>query len=118
MKKIKQYYGDYIERNIKQIAERTLLLAEEIPYEDKLMPNIDLIGQVFEDAKYKKEPNLIELFSNLLVSSIDAYRFDYVYPSFSHIISEMSSLEAENMNLFVEKKIKNCQLQKFIWKYL
>lgn len=110
--RIKQFYGDYIEKNIKRIAEKTLNLANRIPDEERINPNIDLIGQIFEESKYKEDENLVELFSNLLVSSVDICRCNYIHPSFSHIISEMSSLDAENMNIYIEKQANELPIAK------
>jgi hypothetical protein len=98
--KIQEYYGNYIENNIRMVAEKTLKLASQIPDEDRLNPNISMIGTVFEEAKYKTEPTLIDMFSNLLASSVDSSKVSYAHPSFAHIINEMSALDAENISLF------------------
>mgnify|MGYP002512310261 CR=1 FL=1 len=104
--KIQQYFEKYIENNIQSIAEKTLGFVNQIPEQDRLVPNIDLIGTVFEEAKYKTEPDIIKMFSKLLASSIDVCKVKYVHPSFVHVISEMSPLDAENISLFLNDEGK------------
>lgn len=71
----------------------------KVPEEYKKEPSTQIIMKTLEEAKFcVEEEKLRQLFVNLLASSTDMRK--QTHPSFAHIISQMSSIDAKVLNLF------------------
>lgn len=68
---------------------------EEIPKENLQEPSLAIVGPTLEKSKYYyEEKDLRELFANLLTSSMDKSKTQFVHPSFPDIIQNLSSEDA------------------------
>lgn len=68
----------------------------KVPEEKLIEPDIQVIAQALEAAKYCVEKEeLRNMFSNLIASSINEDAVDYVHPIFINIIKNFSSLDAK-----------------------
>ena len=98
--KRKLKYSYAIQEFEKELKEK----ISKIP-EDKLVePNIQVVAPALESAKYcilHKELRM--LFTQLITSSLHSDFCNYVHPSFSEIIKQMSPLDAKNIFLFSKK---------------
>ncbi|MDT2845521.1 DUF4393 domain-containing protein [Enterococcus thailandicus] len=80
----------------KKIYEKT----ESIPEENRDDSKVGLAFKSLEDSRYQLDEELMrELFSNLLVSTLDDRKNNKVLPSFSHILSNLTNADA----LFLKK---------------
>ncbi len=74
---------------------------EKIPSQNLREPNLQTTGQALEDSKFCIESNeLIDMFVNLISSSMDSSKISSVHPSFSLIIKQMSSFDAHILLYF------------------
>lgn len=82
----------------KKIYEKT----ESIPEENRDDSKVGLAFKSLEDSRYQLDEELMrELFSNLLVSTLDDRKNNKVLPSFSHILSNLTNADA----LFLKKSM-------------
>ncbi|MCL2634942.1 MAG: DUF4393 domain-containing protein [Oscillospiraceae bacterium] len=66
-----------------------------IPSENHIEPKLQIVAQALEDSKYcVEEPELREMFSNLIASASDKTKAGTIHPSFSNILKQMSSQDA------------------------
>lgn len=71
-----------------------------VPEENKQEPTTQIIMSALDAAKYcVEEEELRKLFVNLITSSIDCSK--NVHPSFSHIIRQMSQIDAQVLKFFM-----------------
>lgn len=64
-------------------------------------PKLQVVGQALEAAKYcLQEPQISEMFQNLIANAADTRYQKNIHPSFAAIISQLSPLDAENLALF------------------
>lgn len=83
-----------------QLKEKIL----KIPPNKIIEPDLQIVAPALESSKYcilHKE--LINLFSNLISSSMNKDFCNFVHPSFSEIIKQMTPLDAKNMCIFTQK---------------
>ena len=72
----------------------------QIPEENLCEPPLSVVGPALEASKYYyEEPELREMFANLISSTLDKDKFSTVHPSFVEIIKGMTSLDAQNLTL-------------------
>ncbi len=72
-----------------------------IPPDDLVEPNLHTLFSALENAKYCfQEDDLRKMFVKLLSSSIHKDTSDFTHPSFSFIITQMSSLDAHTLMHF------------------
>lgn len=102
-KKIEEYYGDFIDKNIRSIAEKTLCLSRMIEEDQRLLPNVGFVGATLEDAKYVDATYMQEMFAQLLAASVNKDKAYLVHPAFVSTIKQLSPLDAHNLSLFKEK---------------
>ena len=77
----------------------------EKPSEQLVEPRMQVAGQAIENAKFcLGEPQIREMFLNLLANSADERYQGQVHPSFSAMIAQMSPLDAENLSLFQNRE--------------
>ena len=87
----------------------------QIPEDKKVEPSIQVAAQALENSKYCiSSEELRKLFVNLISHSMNADYEQYVHPSFSEIIKQMSPLDAEVLQYFktsAEQAIVNYKIQ-------
>ena len=90
-------------------------MANAIPTDNFLEPELSKVGPVLEASKYYFEEEDIRLmFAKLIASSMDKTKVKDVYPSFSEVIKQMSKLDAQNLNIIYNSKdykTKLCQIR-------
>lgn len=71
--------------------------VKNIPEEDLIEPPAHIVGPLLEDmAKfYHDEEYLRDLFSNLIASTMDRNKSDFIHPSFKFIIDQLSADDAK-----------------------
>lgn len=68
-------------------------------------PKLQVVGPAVEAAKYcLQEPQISEMFQNLIANAADTRYQMEVHPSFAAIISQLSPLDAENLALFLSSE--------------
>ena len=90
-------------RRIKRIALEQELYDEliNIPPDDLVEPNLHTLFSALENAKYCfHEDDLRKMFVKLLANSAHKETSDFTHPSFSFIITQMSSLDARTLMRF------------------
>lgn len=71
------------------------------PEECLVEPRMQVVGPAIENVKYcMDEPQISEMFQNLLANAADERYQSKVHPSFPAMIAQMSPLDAENLGLF------------------
>lgn len=71
------------------------------PAECLVEPRMQVVGPAIENVKYcMDEPQISEMFQNLLANAADERYQSKVHPSFPAMIAQMSPLDAENFSLF------------------
>lgn len=71
------------------------------PAECLVEPRMQVVGPAIENVKYcMDEPQISEMFQNLLANAADERYQSKVHPSFPAMIAQMSPLDAENLELF------------------
>lgn len=101
-------FGVYVEKKrllqAKALSDFKESLEEKIaaiPPEQLREPKLSVIGPTLEASKfYFEEPELREMFANLIAASMNSEKLSAVHPSFSNIIQQMSPLDAQNLALF------------------
>lgn len=72
-----------------------------IPEGRRCEPKLSLVGPALEASKYYfEEPELREMFANLICSSMDSAKAPSVRPSFTEIIKQLAPLDAQNLMCF------------------
>lgn len=97
-RKIKYSYA------LKEYEDELKEKISKIPSDKVIEPDLQIVAPALEGSKYcilHKE--LINLFSNLISSSMNKDFCNFVHPSFSEIIRQMTPLDAKNMRIFSQK---------------
>ena len=90
---------EYAEK-LKAYQEEISEAITAIPKERLCEVDIHLIGNILEHSKYCLEKEeLRKMFVNLVASSVNAEKKNYVHPLFSDILSKISSLDAKVLYL-------------------
>lgn len=78
--------------------------VDSIPNEHLCEPALSVVGPALEASKYYfEEPEIREMFSRLIASSMDVSKAPSIHPAFSDIIRQMSPLDAQNLTYFDDK---------------
>lgn len=86
------YFGD----KIKKYAEELETRASQIPADKIKEPNISIVGPTIEALKYNlDEEELKEMYTKLLLSSMDSRKTNFVHPSYVEIIKKMDEYDAK-----------------------
>lgn len=95
--KRKLKYAYALQEFEKELKEK----ISKIP-EDKLVePDIQVIAQALDAAKYcADKEELRRMYSNLISSSLNLDTIDYVHPSFANIIKQLSPQDAKLLQRF------------------
>lgn len=87
--------------DIAQYREKLTASINEIPSEKFKEPSIQITAQALEHSKYCiSEEELQNMFVSLISNSMNTDFSDYVHPSFSEMIKQMSILDAKIIALF------------------
>ena len=105
--------------NLQIFKEELLQELNSKPEECLTMPKQQVVSQAFEQSKNcLDEKELRNMFKKLIANASDSRYQSLVHPSFPSIISQLSPLDAENLELFrrgndFNKRlpIANCQLR-------
>ena len=74
---------------------------ENIPDEDLIEPNINIVGPAIESSKYFfDEEYYQDMFTNLIAASCNIKQKNKIHPSYVDIIKQLSPLDAKVLNLF------------------
>lgn len=88
-----------------QFKKEIELMANNIPNDNFLEPELSKVGPVLEASKYYfEEEDIRMMFAKLIASSMDKTKVKDVYPSFSEVIKQMSKLDAQNLNIIYNSK--------------
>ncbi|MCC2220881.1 DUF4393 domain-containing protein [Anthropogastromicrobium aceti] len=86
---------------LKQYQKELTEKMNAIPDDEKQEPSLQVTAQALENSKYCiSEPELREMFVNLISGSMDRRVSNFVHPSFPEIIKQMSPLDAEIISGF------------------
>ena len=89
------------EHDLQVFKEGLTKKVEEKPNVCLIEPRLQVVGPAMERAAYcLGEDQIREMFQNLIANAADTRYNQQVHPSFSAIIEQMSSLDAENLKLF------------------
>lgn len=100
-------FGVYVEKkrltrakNLQEFRESLYGNVAQIPEERLQEPSLAIIGPAMESSKYFfEEPELREMFANLIAASFDSAHNCDIHPSFTSIIQQLSPLDAQNFAL-------------------
>lgn len=85
-------YAHDLEELKKSLEKKT----DDIPIEYRIEPDTQIACQALEDAKYcAGNEDIREMFANLIASTMDNRLCEYIHPSFSGILRQMTSEEAK-----------------------
>ncbi len=92
--------------NLEQYRQKLATSIDKIPSEKLIEPSIRITAQALEDSKYCiSEETLQNMFVSLISNSMNADFVNYIHPSFSEMIKQMSSLDAKIIALFNNKSL-------------
>ncbi|HEH9732943.1 TPA: DUF4393 domain-containing protein [Pasteurella multocida] len=87
-----------VTNNVDKFREEIATKSENIPDENRIEPDVDVIGSTLESAKFRiNKQEIRDMFSNLIVSAMDSSKADDIHPSFSEMIKMLSPLDAQNL---------------------
>lgn len=88
--------ADYISNNLERFRCKYAERFEEIPVDRRCEPSMRIGCSVLKEVAYSaEEPDIQDLFANLLASASDTEKLDLVHPGFATVISEMLPFEAK-----------------------
>ena len=94
------YGWDKIEKEVLPSIARKV---RKIPEERRIKPNPSIAGPALEALRFTvDQPELREMFENLLATSMDSEKVQSAHPSFVEIIKQISPDEARIIRLFIE----------------
>lgn len=84
--------------NIQKYKESIAQKIAKIPEKNIQEPPLSIVGPALEASKYYiEEDTLREMFSNLIVSSMDIAKEQAAHPSYVELIKQMTPLDAQNI---------------------
>lgn len=103
-------FGTYVEKKratrYKALEDFKASLEEkvaQIPEENLCEPPLSIVGPALDASKYYyEEPELREMFANLISSTMDKERATAVHPTFVEIIKGLTPLDAKNLT-YIDK---------------
>lgn len=94
------------EHDLEQYRQKLAVSIDNIPPEKLVEPSIRIATQALEDSKYCiSEEELQNMFVSLISNSMNTDFSNYVHPSFSSIIKQMSALDARIISLFKNESL-------------
>lgn len=96
-------YGIIKENEFNDLVEKTSNNLENIPQENKDSSKSGLIMKAMEEAQYQlSENNLRQMFANLIASSADNRKNDFITPRFATVLSQLGSDDARFFKCIVQ----------------
>lgn len=96
LEKQKIKYAHDLEEYRKSLEQK----VSAIPEEKQIDPPLQVAAQAMDDSKYCVESKeLRELFANLIANSMNVDYAEFIHPSFSKIIQQMSPLDANMLKI-------------------
>lgn len=87
-----------VANNVDKFKEEITNKSAQIPEENRIEPDLDVIGSTLESARFRiNKDEIRDMFSNLIVSAMDSSKADDIHPSFSEMIKMLSPLDAQNL---------------------
>jgi len=89
---------------------RVLLKAKQYCEERGIKPQAlmpDVFVPLIEEASYKEDPGLSDMFARLLTSQLDPQTRDSSHPAFAKVLGQMSGLDARVLKVLDEKFREN-----------
>lgn len=87
-----------VANNVDKFKEEITNKSAQIPEENRIEPDLDVIGSTLESARFRiNKDEIRDMFSNLIVSAMDSSKADNIHPSFSEMIKMLSPLDAQNL---------------------
>lgn len=87
---------------LKAFKESLEAKVKAIPNENRIEPDTQNVCQAMENAKYCVEnEDLREMFANLIASTMDKEKYKQVHPSYSEILKQMTSCDAQLLKNFI-----------------
>lgn len=94
-----------VAHNIEKFKEEIENKSAKIPDENRIEPDVDVIGSTLESAKFRiNKDEIRNMFSNLIVSAMDGSKANDIHPSFSEMIKMLSPLDAQNLYYLYHSK--------------
>lgn len=94
-----------VANNVDKFKEEITNKSAQIPDENRIEPDIDVIGSTLESARFRiNKDEIRDMFSNLIVSAMDSSKADDIHPSFSEMIKMLSPLDAQNLYYLYHNK--------------
>lgn len=101
-------FGTYVEkqrarrlRDLTEFKESLESKVAAIPEDQLCEPSLAIVGPALEASKYYfEEPELREMFANLIGASMNSTKATSVQPCFTEIIKQLSPLDAQNLSCF------------------
>lgn len=88
-----------VAHNVEKFKEEITNKSAQIPDENRIEPDIDVVGATLESAKFRiNKDEIRDMFSNLITSAMDSSKADDIHPSFSEMIKMLSPLDAQNLH--------------------
>lgn len=96
---------DYVSNNLERFRLKYAERFEEIPIDQRCEPPMRIGCAVLKNVAYSaEEPDIQELFANLLASASNSEKIKYVHPGFATVVGELSSLDARLVVWLVEQR--------------
>lgn len=97
---------DYVSNNLERFRVKYAERFEEIPVDQRREPPMRVGCSVLKNVAYSAdEPDIQELFANLLASASNTEKVKNVHPGFATVVGELSSLDARLVIWFFDQKI-------------
>lgn len=101
-------FGTYVDKkrakrlhDLTEFKESLESKVAAIPEDQLREPPLAIVGPALDASKYYfEEPELREMFANLISASMDSSKVSSVQPCFTEIIKQLSPLDAQNLACF------------------
>lgn len=101
-------FGTYVDKkraqrlhDLTEFKESLESKVAAIPEDQLCEPSLAIVGPALEASKYYfEEPELREMFANLISASMDSAKVSSVQPCFTEIIKQLTPLDAQNLSCF------------------
>lgn len=85
-----------VAHNVEKFRKELINKESQISDENRIEPDMDIVTSTLDSARFRLGKDEIRgMFSNLIISTMDRTKADDVHPSFSEMIKQLSSLDAQ-----------------------
>lgn len=114
-------FGTYVDKkraqrlhNLTEFKESLESKVAAIPEDQLCEPALAIVGPALEASKYYfEEPELREMFANLISASMDSAKVSSVQPCFTEIIKQLTPLDAQNLTCLRNAEYKSFPLAEY-----